>query len=282
MRFKNKDSKRSEKQQVAERREEVLAKGRKFRYPLQYAKHKLILFSIAIAVVMTAVFIFVGWGLLYKAQNTGDVIYRISRVIPVAVADVDNEKVMFADYLMFYRSSIKAVEKQSGSFGDDEDAENLRKSYKRAALDEAEKLTFASKLARELNINVSREEIDEEFLRHRNVGGTERSEESFLKVVSDNFGLSKNEYERMLKLQLIKSKVSEEIDNKAKTTVEKIEKMIAEGKGMGEIRDSLGADIVYEETGGLVSSKNIDGGRSDVAFSLKAREISQKYISFLL
>ena len=35
--------KMTEKEKVEERREEVLARGRKFKYPLQYAKHRLMI-----------------------------------------------------------------------------------------------------------------------------------------------------------------------------------------------------------------------------------------------
>ena len=37
---------KTEREKVEERREEVLAKGRKFKYPLQYTKHKLVINTI--------------------------------------------------------------------------------------------------------------------------------------------------------------------------------------------------------------------------------------------
>lgn len=277
---KKKTDKKTEQEKVDERREEVLAKGRKFKYPLQFAKHKLVRNAIIIAFVAAGILTFVGWGMLYKMQSTDDVIYRMTRVLPVAVADVDGEKVMFSDYLMFYRSSIQSVQQQSGALDDSQDAENLKKQYKRAALDEVEKLTFAIKIAKEKGIKVGKDEIDEAFVLHRNVGGAERSEESFLKVIAENFGLSRSEYERMLKLSLIREKVQIAIDESANRVADKIEKKLSEnGNDFEKIRDEFGSEIIYEETGGLVDAKNIDGGRANRAISLQKGENSGKFVS---
>ena len=44
------DIKKTEREKVDERREEVLARGRKFKYPLQYSKHKLVFNTIIIEI----------------------------------------------------------------------------------------------------------------------------------------------------------------------------------------------------------------------------------------
>ena len=41
----------TEKEKLEERREEVLAQGRKFKYPMQFAKHRMVFITVAIAVV---------------------------------------------------------------------------------------------------------------------------------------------------------------------------------------------------------------------------------------
>lgn len=273
-------AKMTEKEKVEVRREEVLHRGRKFKYPLQFAKHKLVLTTIIISFAALVLLFAAGWWMLFKTQNTGDVMYRITRVLPVAVAKVDGEPVKYSDYLMFYRSSMKAVERQSGALGEGEDAENVRKEYKRAALYEAEELTFAYKIAKENGINVTNEEIEELFDEHRKVGGVERSEESFLKVVEDNFGLSKDEYKRMLRLMLYKKKVQEATDEKANELADKVEKMLKENGGdFHKVAEKYGKELKMEATGGLVDSKNIDGGRANVAMGLEKGKMSGKFSS---
>ena len=218
MKLLSKKEKKTEQQKVDERREEVLATGRKFKYPLQWTKHRIVISTILIALVVIAVVITGGWLALYRFNMTDDMLFRITKVLPVSVATVDSEAVRFSDYLMFYRSSITSIERQSGGVDNEGSVEALKAQYKRAALSEAEEYTYALKLARENDIVVTDEETEKEFQRHLNIGGVERSEESFVKIIEDNFGLNKAEYERMLYLTLVKARVEEKIDQKANAT----------------------------------------------------------------
>lgn len=271
---------KTEKEKVEERKKEVLAQGRKFKYPIQYAKHNVVIITIVVSVIAVALLVLFGWLDFYKFQDSGDIAYRISRFLPLYVADVDDEKVRFSDYLMIYRSSLKAVEQQSGKLGNDTDADSVRDEYKQTALDSAEKYTFALKLAKENGIEVSDEEVDEAFDNHRKVGGAERSEEAFLKVINDNFGFSKDEYTRLLYLSLIREKVEERIDENATKLADEIEKALTENGGdYMQVAEQFGDRIIIEETGGLVDNKNIDGGRANVASRLKEGEQSGRFVS---
>ncbi len=278
--FKKKDEAKTEQEKVAERREEVLAKGRKFKYPLQWTKHRVVVNTILIAIVVFALIVMGGWLALYQLGMTDDLLFKVTEIIPVPVASVDNESVRFSDYLMFYRSSMTSIERQSGSQFDSDSAQQLSIEYKRAALTESETYTYALKLAKELGITVTDEEVDAEFNRHLKTGGIDRSEEGFIKIISDNFGLTKDEYRRMLYLTLMKAKVEVAIDDMARSITETIESKLAEnGNNYQAVANDLGDSIVFEETGGLVDSKNIDGGRATEAMGLEPGASSGKFIS---
>ncbi|MBP5648235.1 SurA N-terminal domain-containing protein [Candidatus Saccharibacteria bacterium] len=278
--LKKKDTKLTEQEKVEERREEVLAKGRKFKYPLQWTKHRIVINTILITVVTLALIIAGGWLALYRLGMTNDLLFRVTEILPVSVAKVDDESTRFSDYLMFYRSSMTSVERQSGSQFDEGSIEELRNEYKRAALSEAEQYTYATKLAKEQDITVSDEEVANEFERHLKIGGVDRSEESFLKIVKDNFGLDKSEYQRMLYLTLIKAKVEIAIDTTANNLANKVETILKNNNDdYAKVADELGDKIVYEETGGLVDSKNIDGGRATEAMKLEPGASSGKFVS---
>lgn len=268
--------KKTEREKIDERRDEILAKGRKFKYPLQYSKHKLVINTIIIALAGIVIMSLAGWFALYKAQSSADVLYRITRILPLSVGKVDGKDVRFSDYLMIYRSSIKTV----GSGQPDVDFDVLSKEYKKIALDSAEEYTYALKLAEEFGIEVSDERVAELFSEHRKVDGVERSEESFLKVLQDNFGLSKSEYERMLYLSLIKMEVEKKIDENASKLVSEIERALAKNDGdLSEAAASVKGEIYYEETGGMIDSRNVDGGRASVAFGLEKGEVSEAFVS---
>lgn len=270
----------TEREKVEQRREEVLAQGRKFKYPMQYAKHKLIVNTVVVAVIAIVLMVVAGWAMLYKVQDTGNMVYRITQVIPVPVAEVDGAKVRYSDYLMIYRSNLQAAEQQGGQLGEGEDAEMVRESYKEAAMEQAVMYTYALKLGREMDITVTEEEITQAFDEHRKVGGVERSEESFLKIVRDNFGMNRTEYRRMLYLTLMKSKVAQAVDTHAQELVEQVEKLIVEKEGdLWAVADELGVEVEYEATGQLVDNMNVDGGRSNKAMTLEVDQVSDKFLS---
>ena len=289
---KNKE-KKTERERVEERRDEVLSRGKKFKYPLQHAKYKVVIYTLVIALLAVVLIVVAGWVSLYKAQTTSDMMYRVASVLQLPIGDVDGEKVKYSDYLMIYRSSLKTIEQQSGKLSDSDEDNEVRATYKRAAMDGAEEYAYAAKLAREQGITVSDEEVEASYEAQRAIDGTERSEEAFLKIILDNFGMSQDEYKTMLRLNLLKMKVMAETDAQAVQMAEQIEGMLSgatvqneageevvvESGDLASIAMQLGEAVQYEETGGLVDSKNIDGGRAAVAVKLQPGEISERFIS---
>lgn len=278
--LKKKDEKKTEQEKVDERREEVLAVGRKFKYPLQWTKHRVVINTILISFVVLAIVVFSGWLALYKFNMTDDMLFRVTKVIPVPVASVDGENVRFSDYLMFFRSSMLSIERQSDQLDTQESLDTLRPRYMREALSEAEEYTYALKLAKENEIVVTEDEVEEEFQRHLQIGGVERSESSFMKIVEENFGLSRSEYDRLLYLNLTKAKVEVEMDENARKIANAVETEIAAHNGdYVAVAEALGDKIKYEETGGMVSTQNIDGGRASEAIKLEPGQQSGRFVS---
>ena len=272
------EEKKTEREKVEERREEVLARGRRFKYPLQYAKHKVVNLTVLIsilAILAAGTFVYV---MLYKTQSTDDLIYRITQIFPYPVAKVDGEKVRYSDYLLIYKSSITPIEKQ-GMMESGQDSDEMKDYYKREALNSAEDYTYALKLAREMNIKVEDSEVDKAVENHRKAGGIERSEEAFTRILQDNFGLSLSEYRRIVYLSLVSQKVSEQIDELARTVSAEVDNNLAAGKTLSQISKILGDKVEFEETGGLVDRMNIDGGRANAALRLEKGKTSERFVS---
>ncbi len=276
--FHKNKAKKTEREKLEERREEVLARGRKFKYPLQYAKYKIITLTVFISIISLVAFGFLGHYALYKLQSTDDLLYRFTQLIPVSVASIDGEKVRYSDYLLIYKAATNPLEKQ-GAFSNQEDAKNMQKHHKKEALKTAEKYTYAIKLARELKIKVQNQEIDKVIDDHRKVGGVERSYEAFSRIIHDNFNLTMSEYRRMIYLSLITEKVSEKIDDTASLVAKEVEEKIKEGKKFSEIADEMGDKVSFESTGGMVNNMNIDGGRSSVAMKMEKGQVSDRFTS---
>ncbi|MBR0488164.1 SurA N-terminal domain-containing protein [Candidatus Saccharibacteria bacterium] len=278
--FGKKSGAKTEQEKVDERRAEVLAKGRKFKYPLQWTKYRVVVSTLLIAIIMVSILIVSGWLALYRFGMTDEMLFRVTKIFPVPVAMVDGETVKFSDYLMFYRSSMLSIERQSGQVDNQSNVDALRMQYKRAALSEAEEYAYAMKLAKELGVEVTNEEVQNEFKRHLSIGGIERSEQGFMKIIEENFGLTREEYDRMLYLTLVKVKVETAIDEQANAVAARVETLLKNNGGdYNAVASALGDKVIYEETGGFVSNQNIDGGRASEAFKLEPGGQSGKFVS---
>lgn len=269
-------------QNIEESREEILAKGKKFKYPFQYAKHRLIINAIAIGLVAIIVFVVVGWVQLYKTLNTSEVMYRFTRTIPLSVANVDGVNVRFSDYLLLYRSSIRSLERQQGELGNTGEAEKERRQFMRQALTDAEDYSYAMAKLKEVGKEVTNEEIDEVIKEHKTIDGEQRSDEAFEGIVKDNFGLSIKEYRRLITLSLARKKVSIELDKDAKELADQIEEVLATNGGDMKRAAAEFAEnkaIALEEVD-AVEFENLDGGRAAEAAKLeKVGDISQRFAS---
>ncbi|MBO4855259.1 SurA N-terminal domain-containing protein [Candidatus Saccharibacteria bacterium] len=271
-------------QNLEESREEILTKGKKFKYPFQYAKHRIVISAIAIAVVAIATFVGIGWYQLYKAQNTGEVMYRFTKVLGLPVAEIDGHKVLYSDYLMLYRSSITSIERQRGKLDDsDEEIKALKVFYKRQALNDAEMYAYVLAELEARNLTVSASEIDEVIDGHKSIDGEKRSDEAFEGIVRDNFGLNMSEYRRLIMLSLAKRKLSVEIDEDAKKAAEEVEDALrAHGNNFSKVADIMKNNdlISYEAAGNAVEVSNLDSGRAEVAMKLEKKgDVSERFIS---
>ena len=270
-------------QNIEESREEILAKGKKFKYPFQYAKHRLVINTIAIALVALITFTIIGWVQLYKAQNTSEVMYRFTKVLGLPVAEIDGEKVLFSDYLMIYRASVQSMEYQQGAYDDSEDSQSQKLFYKRQALDDAEKYTYALKVLRENNQTVSTSEIDSKIEELKMIYGEKRSDEAFEGIVRNNFGLSMSEYRRWIMLSIAKKKAAILLDKEAEEISEEIEIALkANGNSFGKVAKLMEDKVTvsYEDASDEVEVTNLDDGRAEMAMKLKkVGDVSSRFVS---
>jgi hypothetical protein len=209
---------------VAEHREKILAGGRKFKYPVQYAQHKLIINTLIIGFLAVGVLIGVTWWQLYITQNTGAFFYRLTQLVPLRVATIDGQRVHYRDYLMQYRSSIHWIESKAQSGPASNNSDNSKRQanhFKRQSLDRAIENAYAQKIADKKNIVIPEEEIDKfiESAVQASTNSRKPSEEAYKAVLSDSLGVSADEYRLIVKQALLKQKVSFAIDTAAKRKI---------------------------------------------------------------
>ena len=265
---------------LEEQRKEILNKGKKFKYPVQYSKNRLVGNALIIALVILITGSGLLWYQLYKAQNTGEFIYRFTTVIPFPVANVDGENALYRDYLMEYRANMQIANAKKDEIESANNVKALSVLNKNKAMKNAIANAYAQKKAREMGISVSEKEIDEAFDAQRKTQNTELTESALYKIAADNYGLSPSEYRRMfIELPLLRRKVTAEIDKNAATTRDEVVKYLNDNSNdFSKAAEQFGDKIEYNKPG-KVRKTNIDGGRSKMASQLNVGEVSKPFIS---
>jgi hypothetical protein len=264
---------------VAEHRERILAGGRRFKYPMQYARHRLVFTTIIITLVAFLVIILAGWWQLYSVQNTGTFFYRVTRVLPLPVASVDGEAVKYSDYLMYYNSSAHYLKQSEQVNLTSKDGQRQNDHIKRKSMDIAIANAYAQKLARELNINVTQERIDQVTDDDRNTSTGRISQETYDASALNILGWTPSEYRHDTKNRLIRQDVAYAIDATAKKQQEKATQLIQQDKNVDFdlLAKTLGGEgdaKVTAAVSGTVPRTNQDGGLTTTALSLEKGGIS--------
>jgi len=263
---------------IAEHRERILAGGRRFKYPVQYARHKLVFNAIIITVATLIALIGIGYWQLYPAQNTSDFIYRVTRVLPLPVAKIDGQPVLYSDYLMKYRSSIHYLESKERVNLKTEDGKRQSDFVKSQAMDDALADAFASKLAKANNVTVSDAELQTYLKQQRSSTDGEVSEATYDAVIMDYYGWSPEEYAHAMQTKLLRQKVAYVVDKDADAESKAVGAAITAGntdlKSVTEaINQNAKVQVVYGSLG-WVPKTNQDGGLAAAAAKLQKGQIS--------
>lgn len=268
---------------VAEHRERILAGGRRFKYPHQYLRHKLVINALLISLVALLVVVGFGWWQLYVARSTGDFMYRVTRALPLPVASVDGENVRYSDYLMRYVPQERWLVKEGRMNLGGKEGQAQTDFIKRQTLDSVERNALAQKIAHEKNISVSEKEVQDVIDDLREMANGTISQEVYNASARDGYGYSPDEFRHILHQSLLTQKVAFTIDTDAKTSKQAVETALAanptptlDAVATAFKQANPTKDMEFGESG-LVPRDNRDGGRTQMALKLKPGEVSKGF-----
>jgi hypothetical protein len=241
---------------VAEHREQILAGGRKFKYPRQYERHRLVFNVIIIILVTLVILAVVIWWQLYPVQNTSTFFYRVTRILPVPVASVDGSPVRYSDYLMSLSGSQHYLEQSERLNLNSDDGKRQIEFIKRQALDGAIADTYAAKIADQKGIKVTDKQVDAVIDASLNTVSGRISQDIYDDSTLSTLGYSADEYRQIIKRSLVRQEVTYSIDSKA----------------------DKGYSVQLGSTG-LVPKSNHDGGVTQEAAKLQKNQISSFFRS---
>lgn len=265
---------------VAEHRERILAGGRKFKYPLQTPKHRIV--TITVLLVVFAVVAFFGgftWT-LYVAQNTSQFTQRLTQVLLYPVAVVDGQQARFSDYLLELRSSMHYLSTKENINFSSEDGKRQLEYQKRLAINKAIDNAYATKLANQQKISVSPQEVDAFVKKEVNNNQLGVSEQVFQQVIQDYYGWSFDEYKTSVGHQLLRKKVMAKIDVEGRARANAaLAEVTTGGKDFGDVAKAVSDDPIAKNSGGDVGfvpkSTDDPNGLVTAAVALKPGQVSQ-------
>ena len=235
---------------VAEHREEVLSTARKYIYPLQHSKHRVVFISTSL--FATAAVVFFGYCLLalYHFQSTSSFIYGVTEVIPFPIAKAGPNFVSYENYLFQLRHYIHYYQTQGRvNFASTAGQQQLF-SYERQALQQVIDYSYIKQLAREHNISVSAQDINNEInlLRSENRLGANQAE--FESVLSNFWGWTVSDFKRELSEELLTQKVVSALDTATHLKAQTALQALKSGTPFATVATQYSEDIATKANGG--------------------------------
>jgi hypothetical protein len=266
---------------VAARREEVLGSARKFIYPLDAPRHRVVKLSVAILIIAIIGFFSFCILELYKFQSTSTFIYGVTQVVPFPVMIIDNRQIVsYNDYLFELRHYIHYYETQQHTDFQTKAGQQQLAAFKRRSLDEVLQKTYVQQLADKNNVLVSEHDIDAAVALVRTQNHLGANDHVFQSVLNEFWGWSVDDFRRELRGELLAQKVVDKLDTRtharANQTLAKLEQGTDFAVTAKEISDDQATKANGGDYGSLIDHTNIQLSPQvlDVLFKLQPGQYS--------
>lgn len=253
---------------IAEHREQILAGGRRFKYPIQYTKHKLIINTVLISMASIILLLVGCWAVMYPMQNTSTIAYRISRIAMLPVGSVDGEPVRYSDYLVQYRASEYYLNKYGEVKVNSKDWYVQLDDIKYRSMNLAQQAAYARKLAKRYNVSISRKDVNDFIDQERTTINGRVSQETYDASIRMLYGESADDYRLIVENGLLKNKVAFAMDTTAKDQTDKALSLL---KSNGDFAKTV-ETINKQSTEGKLSAGN--SGSVDISSKFNGLRVS--------
>lgn len=275
------DTLRITNETVAARRDEVLASARKYIYPLQASKRRIV--RLSVGVFIAAVIGFFGFctAELYKFQSTSSFIYGVTRVLPFPLAVINNRYfVSYNSYLFELRRYMHYYQTQQHTDFSTAAGKQLLEVLKQRSMDETMQYAYVQRLAATNDLSVSGSDIDSAVALVRSQNRLGSSDQVFANVLNEFWGWSVDDFRRELGQELLAQKVVDKLDTNTHNRANQALSQLQHGAVFADVAKSVSDDVTTRANGGdygiAVSKSNTDIAPQVVAelFQLKQGQYS--------
>jgi hypothetical protein len=211
---------------IAEHREQVLKGARKYIYPLQHSKHRIIV--VTVSVIVTAIIALLVYCSLslYKFYQYNTFIYRVTQVVPFPIAKAGDKYVSYENYLFELRHYVHYYESQQQRNFAGADRQQLV-TFRKQALQNVIDNAYIKQLAAKHHVGVSNKEVNDRLSEVRAQNRLGGNNKVFEDVLRSYWGWSINDFKRSLKTQILAEKVAAALDSPAQ---QKAASVVAQAK----------------------------------------------------
>lgn len=236
---------------VAARREEVLGSARKFIYPLDAPRHRVIRWSIAILITALVGFFIFCTLELYRFQSTSNFIYGVTEVVPFPVAMVGNQQfISYNDYLFELRHYMHYYDTQQHIDFTTKAGKQQLAVFKQRSLDQVIQNAYVERLADQNNLSVNGKDVDDALQLVRSQNRLGASDQVFQNVLSEFWGWSVDDFRRELRQELLAQKVVDRLDTGTHERANQAMAQLGQGADFAELAKQVSDDQSTKANGG--------------------------------
>jgi len=264
---------------LAEQREEVISGARKYIYPLQHSKHRIVFLTITLTLLAVLISSITSVILLYKLQTTSAFMYQVTRVVPMPIARTGKTFVAYENYLFELNHYIHYYENQQQLSFDTEAGQAQLASYKERTINKVVNDAYVKLIAAELGVSVDSTEVDQQIRIAREQNRLGSNDEIFEDVLREYWDWSVGDFRRSLSTELLAQKVIRAKDPETEKRATEALARITTGEDFAVIATEYSDDIGTKEVGGdfgLVnrSNRNVSQQTVDTLYKLGEGQIS--------
>lgn len=265
---------------VAAHREELLSSARKYIYPLEHTKRRVVVISSWIFGA-ALIFFFAYTGLsLYRFQSTSTFLYYVTQVIPFPVAKAGPDYVSYENYLFELRHYMHYYQTQQQVDFSSAAGKSQLTAFKKQALQEVINDAYVKQLAAQSHVSVSNQDVDNEVQLVRQQNRLGSSNQEFADVLKDFWGWSVDDFKRELKSQLLAQKVVATLDTTTNSLASSVLSQLHKGANFEKLAKQYSQDTATNANGGAYGTlidktdQNLSPQVVNTLFNMKPGQIS--------
>jgi hypothetical protein len=265
---------------LGDHREEVLSSARKYIYPLQQSKHRVVRISLSILLVVVIGFFVVCGLALYKFQNNSTFLYDVTTVIPFPVAKVGNTWISYESYLFELRHDVHYYQTQQHVDFSSKSGQAQLIHLKQQAMAEVIQNAEVKQLAAQYHVTVSNQAVNDQITLVRNENRLGNSNDVFNEVLNEVYGWNQDDFKRELKQQLLQQAVVTKLDTVTTARAQAALEQIDKGANFATVASQDSDDLSTKANGGqypnpvTINDGNISPVITAELFKLKPGQVS--------